>query len=400
MTAMDKAGDSRAGLAGLNLTQSTGEWSQAGWRQQKTPGAYECRQFAAMDSGGNGVVVSLFDGFCCHPGYVREFNRYCRQSALAMLSSVRPQVLPSFYPAATISVFQGGKCILRSVNIFPPGAFHGQVGSPECHVGPNRVTLRQDGTLGVTARGYPMENALAGPRHRTSQSILVDLTFKPLASGNQQTLPLRPDSSDGARHQWVLAVPMASVTGQIHHLDLANDTTLLNMTLDGLGHHDQYSGGSGLGRNVHSVTRGHVVTGEWAIAWNHSRTSKPCDTDSLVIVDKSARPLVIRHPQSEISYGRAGRLFLRYPVRMVLHGSDSRGHNVELVVEHQNIMESAPHLVRTSCSAQLRMGGSKRYLGMGSMETLSVRGLTWPIISDLANRSVLAIAVDDPLWRQ
>jgi hypothetical protein len=85
---------------------------------------------------------------------------------------------------------------------------------------------------------------------------------------------------------------------------------------------------------------------------------------------------------------------------MVLHGSDSRGHNVELLIQHQNLIESSPYLVRNSCSVQLRSRGTKRYLGVGIMETLSTRGLTWPIISDLAGRSILQVAADDPLWRQ
>ncbi len=398
--AMDTASGSRAGIAGFSPGQYTGEWEQAGWRQLKTPGAYECRNFCAMDSAGNGVAVSLYDGFCFHPRYVREFHRYSRRSTRIKISSVREQVLPSFYPAATISVFQGGKCILRSVNVFPPGAFRGGRGSPECLVGPNRVTLRQDGTLGLTARGYPMENTITGPRYRTSQAIHVDLTFRPLTSGNQHILPLRPDSVDGAQHSWVLAVPMAAVTGRIGQINLADDTMLLNMPLDALGYHDQYFGGSGIGRDVRAISRGHAENQDWAIAWDHTSTSRPCDTDSLIILDKSAAPVIIQHPQSEIAYSRCGGLRNQYPSRMVLHGSDSRGHNVELVVTHQNLIESSPYLVRNSCSVQLRSRGSKRYLGVGIMETLSTRGLTWPIISDLAARSILQVAADDPLWRQ
>ncbi len=353
-----------------------------------------------MDSAGNGVAVSLYDGFCFHPRYVREFNRYCRRSTRVKISSVREQVLPSFYPAAAISVFQGGKCILRSINVFPPGAFRGGHGSPECLAGPNRVTLRQDGTLGLTARGYPMAHGFGGPRHRTNQAIHVDLTFRPLTTGTQQVLPLRPDSTDGARHSWVLGIPGATVTGLIQQINLADDTTILNMPLDGLGFHDQYFGGSGIGRDVRAVTRGHAVHQDWTIAWNHTNTSRPCDTDSMVIFDQHTAPVIVQNPQSEITYGHCGMLRNQYPARMVLHGSDSRGHNVELVIQHQNIIESAPHLVRNSCSVQLRSRGSKRYLGVGIMETLSVRGLTWPFFSDIASRSILTVHADDPLWRQ
>lgn len=397
---METAGGSRAGIAGFSPGQATGEWEHAGWRQQRTPGAYECRHFNAMDSAGNGVSVSLYDGYCFHPYYVQEFNRYCRRSTRVKISSVREQVLPGFYPAAAISVFQGGKCVLRSINVFPPGAFHGEQGSPECLVGPNRVTLRQDGTLGLTVRGYPMENTLTGPRYRTSQSIHVDLTFAPRLTGYGQVLPLRPDSSDGARHGWVLPVPAASVTGRIQQISLADDTTLLNLPLEGLGCHDQYFGASGIGRDINCVTRGHAVSQEWAIAWNHTGASRPADTDSMVIFDQNAAPVIIQNPQREITYGRSGNVLNQYPTGMVLHGSDSRGNNVELLIQHQDIIESSPYLVRNSCSVQLRARGSKRYLGVGIMETLSVRGLTWPIISDLARRSILVVYADDPLWRQ
>ncbi len=398
--AMDTASGSRAGIAGFSPGQCSGEWEQAGWRQLKTPGAYECRNFHAMDSAGNGVAVSLYDGFCFHPRYVREFNRYNRRSTRVKISSVREQVLPSFYPAATISIFQGGKCILRSVNIFPPCAFRGGLGSPECLVGPNRVTLRQDGTVGLTARGYPMEHTITGPRYRTNRAIQVDLTIRPLKSGSPHIMPLRPDSPDGAQHCWVLAVPMAAVTGRVRQINLTDDTMLLNMPLDGLGYYDQYFGGSGMGRDVRAISRGHAVNQDWAIAWDHTNTSRPCDTDSLIILDQTAAPVVVQNPQSEIAYARCNNLRNQYPVRMVLHGSDSRGNNVELIVQHQDLIESSPYLVRNSCSVQVRSRGAKRYLGVGIIETLSTRGLTWPIISDLSSRSILHVDADDPLWRQ
>ncbi len=398
--AMDTASGSRAGIAGFSPGQSVGEWQQAGWRQQKTPGAYECRHFSVLDSAGNGAAINLYDGFCFHPRYVQEFNRYCRRSTRVKISSVREQVLPSFYPAAAISVFQGGQCVLRSINVFPPGAFHGEQGTPECVVGPNRVTLRQDGTLGLTLRGYPMENSLLGSRYRTNQSIHVDLTFQPRLFGLQQLLPLRPDSSDGAQHLWSLVVPSARVTGRIQQINMDDDTTLLNMPLDGSGYHDVYFGGSGIGREINTVTRGHAVSLDWAITWNHTNTPHPCDTDSMVIFDPGSEPVIVQHPQREIVYARAGKLRRAYPAQMILHGSDSRGNNVELLIQHQNIMESGAYVIRNSCSVHLRSRGTKRYLGVGIMETLNTRGLTWPMISDLAGRSILQVYADDPLWRQ
>ena len=404
-----KAG-SNAGIAGLAAASLAARWEQDGWRQLRTPGAYECWHFDAFDPVGNGVAVDLYDGLAVHPRYLRELDRYYRFKKHHQLSAVREQALPGFYPAAAISLFQGGRCLVRSLNLYPPGSFKGERGSPEIAVGPNRITLRQDGSIGLVARGYPMAESLLIPRHRTDQFLLVELTFQPTFNHPPLVQAMRPPAEDGVEHSWILSAPHCKVSGRLQHISASDDVMLVDMPMQGLGYHDHYFGGSGLLRGVRSLSRGRVLGEDWAVIWNavspmgigaigkapRGRHS----TDSIAIFQAGADPVIIEHPDIEVVAARTSGSLVRYPATLDIHGGDARGNNVELLVHHDTLLESTPWSVRNNCSIQLQNRDQRRLMGRGLMETLSVRRMHWPVLSDLARRSILSIDADDPLWRQ
>lgn len=391
---------SKAGIAGLGPLAMTTQWEEDGWRQQRTPGSYECWNFDVFDSMGNGASVSFFDGLYFHPRYLREEKRFYRSGAHPQLKNVREQSLASFYPAVAISLFQGGRRVAHAVNAYPPGSFRGEQGSPEIAIGPNRITLRQDGTFGVQMRAYPSERSVTGPRARLDQMMFAELTFRPKLPGVQHTQPLRPDADDGARHTWVVAAPLCEVTGRIQQVNLRDDTLAYDLPVQANGFHDHVVGGSGICRQIKRIVRGHAVGQDWAITWNHA-VGNGCDgqSDAICLFETDTRPLVIRHPQVATPLRNTSNFLVHYPAELTMHGSDLRGNAIELLVKHHDVLEAAPGLVRNTCSVQLTSCGVKRFIGIGLMETNSVRGMTLPIISDWAAASITSIEPDDPLWR-
>ena len=396
-----KAG-STAGIAGMTAAGLAAKWEQDGWRQLRTPGAYECWHFDAMDAVGSGVSVDLYDGLPMHPRYVQELNRYYRSKKHHQLSSVREQALPAFYPAAAISLFQGGRCLVRSFNWYPPGSFKGERGSPEIAVGPNRITLRQDGSIGLVARGYPMEPSVLLPRHRKDQFVLVELTLHPTFSCTPLVQPLRPAAEDGVEHSWIVSAPHCKVSGRVQHISASDDIMLVDMPMQGLGFHDHFFGGSGMLRGIRSLSRGRVLGDDWAVIWNAVDGVPPgrLSTNSVAIYQAGADPVVIEHPETHVVSARTSGSLVRYPATLDMHGGDARGNNVELLVHHETILETTPWSVRGNCSIQLQNRDQRRLMGRGLIETISSRHLRLPVISDRARRAILSIDADDPLWRQ
>lgn len=391
---------SKAGIAGLGPAAMTSQWEEDGWRQQRTPGSYECWNFDVLDSMGNGASVSFFDGLYFHPRFLREEARFYRSGAHPKIKNVREQALASFYPAVAISLFQGGRRIAHAVNVYPPGSFRGEQGSPEIAIGPNRITLRQDGTFGVQMRAYPTDRSMMGPKARLDQMMFAELTFRPKLPGVQHSQPLRPNLEDGARHTWVVAAPLCEVSGRIQQVNLRDDTLALDLPVEAMGFHDHIFGGSGICRKIKRIIRGHAVGDQWAIAWNHSVGEK-CDgqTDSICLFETDAPPLIIPHPQVASVQRNTTHFLVPYPAQLIMHGSDLRGNAIELLVNHHDVLESGPGLVRSTCSVQLTTRGVKRFIGMGLMETNSTRCVGLPIISDWAAASIIPIEADDPLWR-
>ena len=391
---------SRAGIAGMSSGIHASHWETGGWRQQRAPAAYECWHFDVMDSAGNGAAVTLFDGFCFHPRYLRSIARFHRTRGNAQFGPVSQEALPQFYPAAAISVFQGGRCIANCLNVYPPGSFKGAPQSLDLSVGPNSITTRHDGSFGLVARGYPMQSTAGFPQHKQDQFILVELGFEPTFAGVQHVQPLSIPTPEAAAHQLVLSIPHAKVMGRVQHMNVADDIMLVDMSIETAGYHSHFFGGSAFSRRVRNVCMGHALNPEWSICWNSAGLRENNETDSVSIFEKGEQPIIINNPETHVKRKRRSNFLIAYPTHLTMHGADSRGNNVELVVRHQHIIESNPFLVRSACSVQAHSRGTKRFLGVGVMDVYSSSRLLWPVISDVALRSVLSIASDDPLWRQ
>ena len=84
-----------------------------------------------------------------------------------------------------MAVYQKGKRVAQFLNLYPPDSSSGT--DADIRIGPNRITLRRDGSIGIVARGYPYDMARGRPRKRADQALSANLTFTPTFPGIQHT---------------------------------------------------------------------------------------------------------------------------------------------------------------------------------------------------------------------
>lgn len=395
-------GDSRSGsatgIAGLP-PEASEQWSDDAHHALRTPGGYEWWCFDALDAAGNGVVMVVFEGLPFHPNYLSVLAR-TRRKARNAFAVPRPDVLASYYPATYFAAYQGRRRVAQFLNLYPPGTFEGSRESPELRCGPNRITLRRDGSFGLVARGYPFELHGATPRARVDQVLSATLTFAPTFRGTQHVRLFRPRGPDGESHHWVLAAPHGRMTGRVQHIASSDGEALMDMHVDALGYHDHVYGQGPLGAGVRRVAWGYTVGDRWSAAWQWTSVSRGVRAESLVLFEKDGKPVVIDAPTHRIDQYRSTRWFTRYPRRITMHGSDAKGNSVEMLLNHQDLLEASPFHTRLDAAVSITIPGRRQYTGAGVTNLMQFRRLRWPVISDILLLAITPVREDDPLWRQ
>lgn len=381
-------------------------WSANTWHQLSTPGAYECWSFDSIDARGNGVSISLFDGLPFHPGYLSAYHRYQWKS-----QSPNPadHVTPRGYPAAFMAVYQSNRIVARFLNQYPAGAFEQNSDATEIRVGPNRFTLRSDGSLGITAKGYPFDFLRGQPRQRRDQILSATLTFTPTFPGVQHTRPFRPVGPYNTTHNFILAAPHCRVSGRVQHLDVAevSDSSrlaALDFPIDAMGYHDHHFGASPVSHDCPNIIWGQALTEDAALIWHYAGDWKATDDSphaaGLLLFRKDQPPIVIDAPTIRLERPRFTRYMQRYPQRITMYGSDAKGHPLELLLNHSDFLTRSPFHGRVRADADLTIAGTTTQAFQGSSQFINTRSLSFPIISDLVLQTILQVDETDPLWRQ
>ena len=401
--------DSHAGLAGIDPTVASEKWSQEARRHQRTPGAYEWWSFDAINESGTGVAVSLFEGLPFHPGYLASVNRYVHRPMGSPFDVVPKDAQSATYLAAYVAVFEQGKRVAQGLNLYPSDA---DDDSPddmtEIRVGPNRITLRQDGSLGLVARVYPYGLRRWQPKLVRSQTLTVSLNFAPTMPGVQHVRPFRGPGLDGATHVWALSCPHAHVTGTVQHLNVSEGVSLSDMHIDCTGYHDHVYGQGGLGQGIRKLQWGYLLGDDWAAIWHHSplkgKRGKQHGAhdhgEGVVLIQKGTNPIIIDGPTVRADTKHFSRWFMRYPGRITFHGSDTQGNPVEMLLKNGPAVTNSPFYVRTESRGTLSIPGRGTLTGKGYAHTLKLSRLRWPVLSDLVLMAIQDVRADDPLWRQ
>ncbi len=393
---------STTGMAGLDPQIASERWSDDARHPQRTPGAYEWWWFEAMDAAGNGVVVGLFEGLPFHPHYLRStYHRQTNWQKKRLETAPRPEVQASQYPAAFMGVYEGGQRVAQFMNVYPPGSFEGSTDSPEIRVGPNRLTIRADGSFGIVARGYPYVRSRTRIATQRNQILSTTLNFTPTFSGVQHVRPFRAEGPHGARHTWVIAAPHGRVTGRAQQISVDGSEIQFDMPVSGLGYHDHAYGQGGLSLGMRRTMWGHGQGNDWAIAWHRpSMVDRSTNHEGLILFQRGMKPVIIEAPEIDLEQPRASGWFMHYPGRVVMHGSDAKGNPCELVVQHTGITDKSPFHVRLSANMTFTVPGRVQLSGIGVTNLLQIQRLRWPLMSDIVLMAMHDVARDDPIWRE
>jgi len=404
----DGAGDLRSGsstgMAGLEVGAE--RWADDASHRQRSPGAYEWWHFEALDAAGNGAVITFFDGLPFHPTYLSQAGQSARRLRKSPFGGAPEDALPGHYPAAYFGLYEGGRRVAQFLNMYPPGTFEGGAETPEIRVGPNRLTLRADGSFGIVARGYPYEIHGGTPTACKDQILTATLNFEPSVAGVQHVRAFRPAGRNGATHTWVLAAPHGRMTGRVGQVS-SEGIAVRDLAINAVGYHDHNYGQGPLGVGVKRIAWGHVVADDWTLAWQRTlmkgRAAKATPHPDVVLLfhrDSAEPPLVIESPVVEVSQMRTTRWLISYPARAMMHGSDAHGNSVELVIHQDSVLEGSPFYARLAARANLTVVGKGQYSGTGSTTVMQLQRVWWPLMSDMILMSIVPVASDDPLWRQ
>jgi carotenoid 1,2-hydratase len=390
-----------AGIAGVNPETARENWAEESRHALPEPGAYEWWYFHALSPTGDGLAFSLFEGLPFHPKYLTQVNRYIHR--LRASRKPWPALQASRYPAAHLAVFQKGKRVAQFLNLYPPESSVGT--TSEIRIGPNRITLRQDGSFGMVARGYPYELKRGRPHKRNDLLLTADLTFTPTFPGIAHTRPFRAPDRMGAAHHWVLAAPHGRMNGSLQLLDRSENQSLLEMNVDTLGYHDHVYGSGGLATGVKTLLWGFIQGETWTAAWHQTLSGAvtPDHADGFVFFEKNRKPLVIDAPETRLSKSSFSNWLLRHPGRITMHGSDSYGHPIELLLTHNKVLDTAPFHTYLSAQGSVMLPGGRGnarglLVGQGATHVLRLRRLRWPILSDLTLLAITPVVRDDPIW--
>ena len=397
------ASDSHSGIAGIDPATASEKWQQEGRRHQRTPGAYEWWYFDAVSAAGNGVVVALFEGLPFHPFYLANVHRYQHRTMGTPFDAVPKDAQSAHYMAAYVAVFEHGRRTAQGLNLYPAD---GDDDSPEdlteIRIGPNRITLRQDGSLGLVARVYPYRLKKFRPALIRDETIAVSLNMVPTFPGVQHVRPFRGPGPDGATHVWALSCPHGMVTGSVQHLDTAEGVAITDMRISTLGYHDHVYGQGAL---AHGIKRGHwgyLFGDDFTAIWHNLplRGKSTGRADGLVLIQKNAPVIVIDGPDLSFEHRRLSKWLLGYPGKVTLHGSDTQGNLVEAILRNGPAVTNAPFYTRLETKGTITIPGRRQFMGRGFMHSLKLGRLRWPVLSDMVLMAIADVRADDPLWRQ
>jgi carotenoid 1,2-hydratase len=391
-----------AGVAGMDAETALARWGEESPHALRTPGAYEWWYFRAIDARGNGVLLALFQGLPFHPTYLSAIHRHAHKTGGKTFEQIRPGLKASQYPAVYFAVYEGGKRTAQFLNMYPAGGNLPSSDVPDIRIGPNRVTLRQDGSFGIVARGYPFDIVRGRPRVMRDRVLSTSLTFRPTFPAIPHVRPFRIPGRNGAMHQWVIAAPHGKMEGTVRLVDNAEGMPLINLQLDALGYHDHVYGQGGLSQGVKKLLWGYVQGETWTAAWHRSMApaAGPASVDGLVLFRKGHRPLVVEGPECREEEAEMTAWLLKHPGRITMYGSTARGQSVEFVLHNNAVLDAAPSHTQLAALGTLTMAGRRPYAGTGVTHVMKLGRLQWPILSDLTLRAITPVSPDDPVWRE
>jgi hypothetical protein len=403
MSASDSPTSPRpAGLAGLDAGTTQQLWGDESRHLPKTPGGFEWWHFHSINHAGDGIHLTLFEGLPFHPYYVTDINRHSRRLIPSAFDKLSPDLQGSHYPAAHLAVYQGGKRVTQFLYLYPPYSVAGGSGESalDLRIGPNRLTMRQDGSFGIVARGYPFELVRGRPYVLRDQVLSAQLTFAPSFPGVVHNRPFRPPTPDGATYTWSLAAPHGQMSGRVQLLDQKESISKLDVLINAIGYHDHVWGSASLAAGIREMFWGFLQGDTWTVAWHQAIGSKGSlsHAEGLVFFERGAAPIVVDGPIARLEKRTLSRWLIPHYGRRTMHGSTTHGHSAELVLNNHTLVDAAPFHSGLATSGTLTIPGVRSCQGSGMTHALKLQRLQWPVLSDMTLQAITEVSEDDPVW--
>jgi hypothetical protein len=373
-------------------------WANEARHPLKTPDAYEWWYFHAISPTGDGVIFAAFQGLPFRPPHLRS-NRRSSASALERRSGI-PTDVPA--PAAYMAAYQGGKKIAQFLNIYPgDSSLATTAGIGDIRIGPNRITFRHDGSIGIMAKGYPYDITHGHPRHRPDQVLSAQLDYTPSFHVPPHHRPFRAPNANGAMHLWILSAPHGQITGSLRVVDTRENLSLHDVRINTMGYHDHVYGQGSLADGIAKQLWGFLQGETWTAVWHQTiyKHATP-HANGLVFFERDRKSVIVEAPESKLDQYQVGRWLSRYPGRIAMHGSDEKGHPIEMLLSHDAMLDGAPFHTGLSAKGTITIPGRGSYTGVGASHSLQLRRLRWPVLSDVTLLAITLVQRDDPLWQQ
>lgn len=343
-------------------------------------GAYEWWQIDAVDSQGNGLSVSIFNGNPFDYTY-----HYAIKRDRAGLPVVNLRLHPSAYPAVRVAIFKNSRLLSRSFTRWPAGSFsqtHNQnqwsisVGNTRLESAGNGWKLQS--TTQPARYGF---TSLLNPGSLINAKIQLEIDIQPQFNCLTLQRAAMPDSPSGTTHEWLIACPSAIITGIYtfeNRADIRSDNIKIKLeNAKGSVNHFWGTGmlGEGLRRWYRSSITWHdgAAIAELPVIRKYIQLAGTLTwyrPDSLPIIMRCAKP-------HKTDYQRAAWL-MAYPLEMSWHdpGTPSFVHH-----KIKNLNDTSPSTARAFTQATFEIGQRPDEIAfgpdMGIFEILQPARLNW-----------------------
>ncbi len=339
------------------------------WHQVTAPGGYEWWYFDAEDTGGELRMVAIFfQGFVFHPGYLREFAKYHRRPT----RNAPP--LPCDYPCVYFVLYRGSEIVAQFMSQFPADQFAASTDRADVSIGANQLRSSEDGSLEIQLAGTPWILTGQGPKLLKDQNLSANFHFTPRFKHPpiQRTFFSRQWS--GADHQWIIANPLCSVTGQV---ELRTGNRLKSFALNGRGYHDHNFGTGPIGPGLKRWMWGRLLMEDHVAMFHFAQPKDATIADEIHLLE--AEPFGIREHQVHrfnADWCRRTSTLLHYPAWV-------EAGPLQLI--NPKVIDASPFYLRLSYDASLRGTSATAFC-----EIAYPHRLRWPILGRMIEMSINA----------
>lgn len=325
--------------------------------------AYEWWQVEAFDESGSGVRIELANGDPFDLGYRASIRRH------GAGAYVEPALLgPTAYPAVRISLLRRHQLVARVHDLYDRGDFAETVGpgDDDWGIAIRHNTLRRRGeSWTLQAYGAPTEigwRGLVQPGAIAGGRLSCSLNIQPRFRTTTVRRAFLPDSPQGATHDWFLACPAASVTGEVR-LSVPGRDEIAVQLQQAPGAIDHFNGSGLIGRGMRRWYRTRLIWEDGAVVAETPTIRKYIQlAGTLMLFRPDEIPMIVRSERGPTPSFQRSSWLLAYPSALIW---SDRATNTTLSLAVEHLHDSMPHRSFSLAQMEFETGQAPRELVVG-----------------------------------